>query len=446
MEQLKLDSLKYRAVVWTQDALQILHRDSHQNSHVVILDAECRQITSVSKVNNMDGLDADLMRIQFGAEAYTPINPQFAPKNPSNSNTSQLNWAFVDLDCRTEKEFNDTVNAVNRMVATGEIPPPTIKHYSGRGLWLMYRLEPNFKDDSGRVRMPSPKHSGVLKQWQEIQQGLIDKFAKYHADKSARNQGRLFRLVGSTNPKSNKKVHAEYCEELAYSLDELTSWFPPVKKKAKVHKLTPKRTTEPTTEQPTQISKSVWYMKNIYTMGQARCRDLYKLVELRGGDMVGYRNTASWIFARVVQQDPSFKENEEAIASALYEFNKKFIEPLTDSEIMAIAKTQANTNERIKNETICERLLISDKEAKQLECILTANEKRRRDRERKKEQRAPTVAKRQADKLKREFEIIGRIRENEKSPNPKTNDQLALELGLSKSTLMRYKRKINQPN
>jgi hypothetical protein len=195
--------------------------------------------------------------------------------------------------------------------------------------------------------------------------------------------------------------------------------------------------------------------------------DLQKLVEIRGGDLTSCRNTFLYIYSFTVCLFlKSRVDTEDFIQPILEQIYSRTAQPMKKSEINATIKSACNdatefmeafaANEfsmrglprtlikPMKNETVIEKLNITDDEVKQMRTIITAEEsysrkvQKRRESGIKKRQEYLAEQKEQTEdklwQLQRALEII---------PNANQRE-LAEYLGWGQATVNRHMRKLKK--
>jgi hypothetical protein len=135
-----------------------------------------------------------------------------------------LNACYCDIDCYKVTGADgepltpeDVLQEVTRLVAAGELPPPTTIITSGRGLWLLWHLHD--------VRDPSQSHLGcqpdVLIRYKDVNRAINAKLRHVGSDPIV-DAARFAGLHGSLRPKSNGRVvWRKYGQGRSYSLGEL---------------------------------------------------------------------------------------------------------------------------------------------------------------------------------------------------------------------------------
>lgn len=251
------------------------------------------------------------------------------------------------------------------------IPEPNMIIFSGQGIVLIWMIEP----------VPYM----ALPLWQAVQNYLIQQLKPLGGDPKAADAARVFRLAGSTSSKNGNDVHAEYRHNYRYSLRDIQHEYLP--------ELTPKQAKKPGRK------KKVVHLFNIYSLHNARLRDLAKLVELRQGDVEGKREIILFLYR---YWSCCFTGDPQAALQQTLEFNETFLKPLTQKEAVKAtvsaqkawaSKSNKEANDRAKamgypgagyrisNAKLIEWLDITPEEQKHLRTIIGPKEKNRRKRE-----------------------------------------------------------------
>ena len=367
----------------------------------------------------------------MGEDVYFSQNSFYKPQRRID-NIRQLRSLYVDLDVYNMGMTPEYLLGKLELEFFGQaIPDPNLVIFSGRGLVLIWNI------------VPIPYMAMPL--WRAVENYFMEQLKELGADAKATDPARIFRLAGSINSKSNAVVRAEYRHAYRYDIHDLQyDYLPELSPKVqKVKKRGPK--------------PKVLRMFNVYTLHISRARDLAKLVELRHGDMDGYREIACFLYRYwtcCVTSDP-----QKALEDTL-DLNSEFTDPLPEREVISATKSAekawaAKSNEkadaaakamgypgagyRLKNSTIIDWLGISPEEQSQLSTIIGAQEKRKRNAEAKmKARRAQGVKPREeylSEAEKKRAMIRKAIEEN-----PELSIRaLAKKTGFAKSAIQRVK-------
>jgi len=343
-------------------------------------------------------------------DVYTTPNSFYIPERAS-ANIRHFRSLYVDLDL-DQYEKSETVYQVFLMAEAGTIPQPTMAVDSGRGVHLYWRIE------------HAPMAAAWT--WQELQDYLYKKLKHLGADPKATDGARLLRLPGTINSKNGNLCKILHHTNKTYSMYELREQYLNVK---------PKPDKQPKAKKNGQVK----HLFNPYSLHQARLSDLLTLCHLRDYDMEGYRNTTLLLFSYwqgVITRDCSELER------TTLDFNRKFKEPLSDSEVKAIARCvpkaiEAFLNDEVtplgkagynyKNTTLIERLDITEREQRELKTIISSKEKNRRKDDRRKEARRNDEGR--TEREQRKANLTQKVRELNVKGLKQT--EIAEELGLT---------------
>lgn len=315
----------------------------------------------------------------MGEDVYYSQNSFYKPQRRID-NIRQLRTLYVDLDVYNLGMTPEWVLGKLEWEVFGQgLPEPNMVIFSGRGLVLIWNIE------------PIPYKAMPL--WRAVETYFAEQLKEVGADTKATDPARIFRLAGSVNSKNKAVVKAEYRHEYRYDIHQLQYDYLP--------ELSPQRLAVKKKGRKTKIVR----MFNIYTLHLSRARDLAKLVELREGDLKGYRETLLFLyryFTCCFTDDPD-KALEDTLS-----LNSEFILPLPEREVEVAtksaekawaAKSDAKANEMAKkmgypgagynmpNQKIIDWLGITPEEQKHLSSIISKEEKRRRNTEAKRAQR-----------------------------------------------------------
>lgn len=291
----------------------------------------------------------------------------------------QLRSLYVDLDFYIfNYDPNWILGKLEYEFYSQTIPEPNLIIFSGQGVVLIWMIEP----------VPYM----ALPLWQAVQNYLIQQLKPLGGDPKSADAARIFRLAGSTSSKNGNEVRVEYRHDYRYTLRDIQHDYLP--------DLTPKKE-----KAKRGRKKKVVHLFNIYSLHNARLRDLDKLVTMRHGEMEGYREITLFLYrywSCCFTGDP-----QEALQQTL-EFNQAFTHPLSRKEAVKAtvsaqkaweAKSDKAANDRAKamgypgagyrisNAKLIDWLAITPEEQKHLSTIIGPKEKRARDLKSKEEKR-----------------------------------------------------------
>jgi len=135
-------------------------------------------------------------------------------------------------------------------------------------------------------------------------------------------------------------------------------------------------------------------------------------------------------------------DEEEALRQTL-EFNKRFVEPLSENEVISATKSAEKafkewqeTGKRkynYRNSTLIELLEITEEEQKHLKTIISTNEKYRRKNKKRREERRDETG--MTTRERQKLETVKQVKELNQQGLKQT--QIAKKLGITQSTVSR---------
>ena len=319
--------------------------------------------------------------VSLDANIYMTPNSFFMPKRKIE-NIRKLNALYIDIDyynIETLKTYDhERILAILENDYFGQdVPEPSFLIYTGRGLAVYWLIEP----------VPIK----VLPLWNSIQKFFVDKLKDMGADSKSIDGARIMRLAGSINDKTGlrSKLYM-YDENLVYTLRDIQNDYLP--------QLTP-YIKNPAYKGKGRKAKVVNFY-TLYSLHYARLNDILKLQELRSGycrnndgklTEEGQREFMCFLYRYwycCYCNDPG-----QALENAL-EFNQGFRKPLVNNEVEKITMQAEKAYEKwlldspngvykrggynYKNETLIEKLNITDEEMKVMTTIINPSEKLRR--------------------------------------------------------------------
>lgn len=359
-----------------------------------------------------------------GEDVYFSQNTFFKPQRRID-NIRQLRSLYVDLDVYTKGLDPEWVLGKLEHEYFGQtIPEPNLVVFSGRGLVLIWTIDP-----IPFMAMPL---------WRAVESYLVEQLKSLGADAKATDPARIFRLAGSINSKNQAVVKAEYRHTYRYDIHDLQyDYLPELSPKAQEPK---KRGPKP----------KVLRMFNTYTLHLSRARDLAKLVELRHGDMEGYRETVCFLYR---YWTCCFTSDPQRALEDTLDLNSEFINPLPEKEVITATKCaqkawEAKSNDKanelaksmgypgagynLKTTKIIDWLDITPEEQIHMTSIISTAEKNRRRRVKYREEVGMSPKQK---KMKQIADIL--------KQDPDMSDRaIAKETGISRSTVQRLRRVI----
>lgn len=324
---------------------------------------------------------------EFNSEnVYISLNTFYKPQRRIE-NIKELNALYIDLDI-----YNTNLNRTQEQILvwlqeeyfedrqTG-VPTPSIIVDSGRGLYLIWKIEP----------VPYK----ALPLWKAIEEHFYTRLKDFGADRKCLDPTRILRVPESINSKSKSVVNVIWDYKTNYSLRFIQEDYLP--------ELTPK---EKKKGRPKKIV-SIYRERSLYI---ERIKDLLKLCELRDYDLRGEREYILFLYR---YYSCYFTNDADEALSNIIELNNKFVYPLKRREVISATKSAETAYNKgklykYKNDTLIEILHITDEEQKQLSTIIGKQEYKRRDRLRAKQKylsNRDEIKQKYLDKLKNEGKI-----------------------------------------
>lgn len=320
----------------------------------------------------------------------------------------------VDIDCYNVKHLQkwQVLHQLPEFCDDNNIFYPTAIVDSGNGLYFVWKLEEQVSNSEQ-----------FTYQFEKATKALQKKFKAFGSDPRATDALRLFRLPNTINTKHGRKneVNVHFLNEDAiFELQDFHNEVVEEKKKQNAGK----------TKRKSQINSdgysynydktsAVTHLFNPFTLAKARAGDLVRLMEIRGGAKIGYRNTVIHLYGVQLKQ-----MNEPDVLGKMHDMNNAFRRPLRPREVESIlknldkkAETGTTWKERTyqyRNETIIDVLDICEAEWRQLKCIIPPEESKRRKKEWWANQYAPIKEETQRKKRERNQIISEMAREGYK--------------------------------
>ncbi len=327
-----------------------------------------------------------------------------------SKNLRELNAIWVDLDYHTKPQWQQAnpevvLEEAVKVLTHAQIPLPTFAQTSGNGMWLLWRIDPI---------LPT-----MLPRWQKVIKHLRQTLSSLGADPSAVDVARCVRLMGATNSKTGnqpavlEQIAAHWDASWTAALPHAANYYWQTRwdfesleyailGRHKSHR-TPQDT--PNRKTPSTRRRKPDWLRNytVETRYQAVVKDILNLIVMRYGEHLPHGERDRYFFPLGVSLS---QLGVEDIVSAM----KELVQSLSDwdeeelaNRLHAVTKTIQNhragvTSEwkghtfsplyRLSNETLIDRLDITAEEQRQMTTIIGPEERRRRDRERKKHERA----------------------------------------------------------
>ncbi len=269
-------------------------------------EADSRGFVAVCTQNSVDGFNQRCMKVTKLAEHLAGLYS--VPQDDFSVWLSQASFAkfgsrcavdlmriglcFVDLDTYkvpTAKDLSraQVIEQIHAICRGAGIPSPSLVIYSGNGYqakWILNAYLPR----------------QALVRWRLVEKRLVELFSELGADPAATDPSRIFRTVGSINPKTGNLVEVAYFKGKSLdtttgcSFEALAALLPVERAEIeKKRKDRAQRADLKLVEKPDYKStrKGARCKPSYMELAWARLEDLRLLAQLRGGIQPGMRNT-----------------------------------------------------------------------------------------------------------------------------------------------------------
>lgn len=370
------------------------------------------------------------------SDIYHSNNSFYKPQR-GEATLFNLNALYIDIDGHGDSDSLIDYNRIHEYLKVvffnRKIPLPTFVVGTGRGLHLYWKIETAPRDAKYLFKMIQISLAEVLAE--------INKFdGRLNVDMSCANDvARVFRVPNTLNSKSQTYAQILEANNVCYTMSDIRDkYFRHLYSDSD-------RLAKKSRERANNVIANRFFNK--LNLQQSRIDDLLKLLEMRAGDMKGYRDKFLFIYGWTVVDK---RASEEIFIRELIAVNELFKDPLTHAEISNKArqiykkyksKVLKKDNPTqfyeyfdvyiFRNDTIIKYLDITEQEQKQLKTIIAKREKYDRNNERRQTERRNKagLTKKQQEKADRKRKI-----QELKAQGYKQKDVIKL-LGLSERTV-----------
>lgn len=373
----------------------------------------------------------------IAVNTYMSMNPmKFINKkiNRDKKHVSRLKWLYMDLDTYKSlyhKLSNEQIVGLLEADHFGiDVPYPTYVIDSGRGMYLLWKIDENI--------LAEPR-------WINVQEYLHSRLIEYGSDRAVvTDTARVLRCVGSINSKSGKEVQIIRNYEKEYTLYEIMRDYIPFSQ-WKTNKRNYKNVKRNTVHKKNKFGNGnkILFLNNSFSLASARLKDL-EILLLTYRDYPGsYREYILFLYryySLVVMGD------KQLALDATIELNQRMKNPLSKVEVIKATKSAekyySENGLKIKNETIIENLKITPDEMKSLRTIISSDEKILRKKIRNKKSYLNKIL--SLNKMPKSEDIkIRHLKEIELLKAGKTQKEICIQLNISKSTFYNDKKVID---
>lgn len=291
-------------------------------------------------------------------DSYYSIN-SFGQRRRTESLVS-LNSVYVDLDLHglfIQPEF--VLNEV-RQLSGVSFPSPSMVFHSGRGLWLMWLLEP----------LPPQ----ALDKWARITDYLIKSLAHLGADKKVRDATRVMRLPNTINSKCSKLTYCNVLDPKPMRSEAFNAFLPALPQKRLAF--------------PKQRTTTHHKLFSPYSLAWTIIDDLETLAQMRERSLKGHRELFLFIWRNCLAQTNT---DPDISAHILKTKALKYLgtEPLSDREWLRSTMSPYRvefesyngtsiTGYKLTHQWIIESLNITPAEQEKMKTLIGTEEKYRR--------------------------------------------------------------------
>lgn len=364
--------------------------------------------------------------VELSTNCYLSINTFYKPLRQIRS-VRHLNAFFVDVDIyNAGVSQEDVYDAIDFYVRTERMLPPTMIISSGRGLYIIIKIE----DVPGAYKK-------VRTLYDAIQQYLNELFADLGADSNAKDIARVLRVPGSTNTKASKNVEVlHYNPDAIYTMSMWAPFVDPFELQLSHNKSKKNKNSK----------KNITYLKNIYTLYKARASDILTLCYLRDYNVTGMRDTIIYIYHYFMMH---IHRNEDVAMYNTLNLNDLFTMPLPQKEVKSYVKSSVRAyydkqedetkGYNFKNTTLIDKLGITSTEMKSMTTLINKRTKYDRNNNRRQIERRNNegLTSRQAKKQENYTKIVDMYLAGYKQID--IAHKVGVSKGLVSQTIKKYK-------
>lgn len=411
---------------------------------------------TILQVDKLKKASGDNMLI----DVYMSMNPLVVKDkhiNRDKEHVGRLKWLYADLDyyhsCYKDFTKQQIIGLLEMDYYEKKIPVPTYVIDSGRGLYLLWRVD---------------EHVKAYPRWVKMQKYLCDQLQEFGADrKVVSDSARVLRQIGSINSKSGTEVCVMHHQHIKYSLTNLMREYvvdtapspkmityakniahilemelPDMKDRETVKKFI-RDNKEPATlflqmqkvKKRKKSNNKIAYIGTEYSLLYSRLQDLEKLLLKHRDQEGGYREYILFLYR--YWQICVTNDKDMSLINTL-RLNSRLKYPLEEKEVVFATKSAEKYYDAGKiyhctNEHIIKALNITSEEMKDLSVFISPEESASRKRERNRKAYLSTLKK--LGKLTKEAQIKQRqIKIYRLLKKGKTGVEICRQLNISRAT------------
>lgn len=350
------------------------------------------------------------LAISNGEDCYMSVNTlQYVDHKirRDQQHIRRLKFLYADLDTYHTQFNNDQIlmnleeNYFNRI-----IPTPTYIISSGRGMYLLWRVD---------------EHINALNRWLRVQEYLFDQLREFGADRCVvTDYARIFRIPGSINSKSGKNVEFIRNSGITYTLYEIMQEFMPDQEMPKKSKSAYNRRYIPFDQ-----------TNKLYLQ---RMRDLRVLLTQHRDKEDAYRENILFLYR---YYHLCMYQSTTAALAAVLKLNAELEHPLDEMEVVRSTGSAERYYDqdgfRISNNTLISFLSLTEPEIADMPSIMTMQ--RLKERRSSENRRAYKRRVKEASKQLKKTAVFNRhMAEYKMLSSGKTPAEIINSLGISRAT------------
>lgn len=385
-------------------------------------------------VNTYHYLASDLAEADCSENnLYFALNPmKFIKKSirRDKQHVARLKFLYVDLDIYKSDWSQYTPDQILMQLESEyfnrKIPAPSYVINSGRGMYLLWRID---------------EHVNAQPRWEKVQRYLHSKLHNFGADRAVvTDTARVLRIPGSINSKSGSRVSImeSYNTTYTYTLYEIMQEY--MQDDVVVHKYFSKKK-----KNKSEKHNKIIYMNTPYSLYTARINDLEHLL-LTYRDKVGAMRENILFLYRYYSL--CITDDKEKSLNATVRLNNRLHNPLDEIEVVkatASAEKYYDNNKsfQISNRKLIEFLNIDEEEMKDMRSIISLEERTKRKAARDRKAYLRKLA--EKGEQTKDYKIKARLKAvYELLEQGKSQSEICKELNISRSTFYSDKQQLKE--
>ena len=340
---------------------------------------------------------------------------------------ARLKFLYVDLDVyKSQWKDYSHVQILMQLESDyfgSKIPTPSYVVNSGRGMYLLWRID---------------EHINAQPRWEQVQRYLHSQLIEFGADNAVvTDTARVLRIPGSINSKSGTEVSIMQCNDRTYTLYEIMQEY--MYDDLLAHKYIAKKSRKRNYKK----SSKVIFMNTPYSLYNARVSDLEQLLLVHRDKESGMRENILFLYRYFTLCICNDKQDS---LTATLQLNSRLKHPLNEKEVIKATSSaekyyDADKSFQISNAKLIEFLNINSSEMKDLKSIISHTVKMQRKALRDRKAYLNKLAKKgehtKEYKIKRRLKALYELLEQ-----GLTQKEICKELEISRSTFYTDKKEL----